>query len=148
MIYYKPVHFEIKELVSPDVYAMFGQKALMFLNPKILYTGDRIRQRYQKPVIVNNWSMGGVLQERGFRSPSSETGAEFSDHKRGDAIDFNVAGISPEEVRVDILANPMCEDFKYITCIEMMINWNHISCRNRDKANLNIELIYPTVKKK
>jgi hypothetical protein len=45
-------------------------------------------------------------------------------------------------IREDILQNKYPDDFKYITCIEMDVSWLHIDCRNYDKLNNGIKLIY------
>ena len=118
------------------------------MDSRLLYTADQIRKRYNRSMIINDWHMGGVLENRGFREPDCKTGAFLSDHKFGGAIDFNISGVSPEEIRCDILANPDIDDFKYISTIEMQVSWVHIAIRNRNKKYLNIELIYPYGKEK
>lgn len=49
-----------------------------------------IRITTQKPVIINNWHVGGRFNERGFRMPDSSTGAPGSQHRMMNAIDINI----------------------------------------------------------
>lgn len=87
---------------------------------------DAIRMHYKRPVTVNNWFKGGTFTLRGLRPMNSVVGAKYSQHKFGRAADFNVQGISPEQVRNDIRSGL----FPLITCIENNVSWVHIDVRN------------------
>ena len=103
---------------------------------RVLYTADRIRERYGKPVRVNNWhyvKRGHIYRYRGFR-PYALIGAALSQHCFGRGLDGDVEDVSAEEVRQDILKNPDCENFKYITALELGVNWLHFDCRGHDKS--------------
>lgn len=52
---HKPKHFDLQELVCPHVYYKFGEMAWQFLDQTQLILMDWIRDRYDKPVYVNNW---------------------------------------------------------------------------------------------
>jgi hypothetical protein len=74
----------------------------------------------------------------------SPVGASFSDHKFGRALDCHFSEISAEAVRADILADPWCPAFEFITCLEMSVNgrpisWLHFSTRNHDKQRYGIQ---------
>jgi len=144
---YVPKYFSVQEYVDPRTYAKFGDSSIMFMDPRILYTADRIRERYGKPVYINTYSIsnykGKVLRHCGFRPITYANGADWSEHRHGRALDLHVVGVSAEQIRKDILADPWHEDFKYITCIEGKVNWLHIDCRSYDKKKYGILVVYP-----
>lgn len=143
MEYYKCKYFKIHELVPPDIYKKYGDSAFQFLDPKMLYTIDKIRERYNTSLTINNYMWNGSYSQSGYRPVSSSVGASNSQHRHGRAFDCKLKGISAEQVREDILNDPYHEDFKYITCIEMKVNWLHIDCRNYNKKTNGILKIYP-----
>lgn len=141
MSYYIPKHFKLYELLPPDMYALYRHKGnilwSVLFDYKAIYTIDRLQVRYGT-TICNDYHWGGLHKERGFRRFKSEIGAELSQHKFGRAIDCKFKYISAEKVRQDILAEPLHEDFKYITCIEIDITWLHFDTRNWNKADYGI----------
>lgn len=128
--FYKCIHFKIQELVDPETYKLLGENAWSLFDPYLLSTMDRIRQRYNVPVTVNNWHTGGPFKDRGFRSSDSKTGAKFSAHRTGKAFDFDVEGKTADEVRKDILDNKEHIDFMFINRIEIGVPWVHIDLAN------------------
>lgn len=128
--FYKCVHFKIQELVDPATYEAMGENAWSLFDPYLLSTMDRIRQRYNVPVTINNWHRGGPFKDRGFRSSDSKTGAKLSAHRRGQAFDFDVDGKTADEVRKDILDNKEHIDFMFINRIEIGVSWVHIDLAN------------------
>jgi hypothetical protein len=140
LTYYKPEFFSIKELVDKKTYNRFGSNALRFLDPRILWTADMLREMYGS-IIINNWSIwdGGNLDSCGFRRPNDKDGAEFSAHKRGQALDLHFQEADNDTVREIILEHPNYEAYQYITAIEMEVSWLHISCENVKR----IKRIYP-----
>ena len=144
---YIPKHFSTREFVDPKTYDRFGEASIMFMDPRILYTADRIRERYGKPVYINTYPInnykGKILSYCGFRPITYNHGADWSEHRHGRALDLHVVGIDAETIRQDILEDPWHEDFKYITCIEAKVSWLHIDCRSWDKENEGIKVVYP-----
>ena len=65
---YKCTYFGIKELVSPVVYNIWGERAWMFFKESTLKGLDLIRETYNSPIIINNWASGGSLKQCGLRS--------------------------------------------------------------------------------
>lgn len=102
----------------------------MFLNPLALQALDGIRDFFDAPVIVNNYHAGGRFQFRGLRPRFCSVGAEYSQHRLGNAFDCDVAGVSAEQVRKVILAHRDDPRFLFINCIEADVNWLHFDCRN------------------
>ena len=80
------------------------------------------------PVTVNNWYWAGKFQNRGLRTSKYYKGrVSYSQHTFGRAFDFDVKGMSAEQVRIHIRANHS----KYgITAIENGVNWVHADWRN------------------
>ena len=122
---YKPKWFEAQELVPPEIYELYFDDSLIFIDNRILITLDYIREYFGKPVLVNNWHNGGNLKERCLRLWNTKTGAKLSQHKLGCAVDYNVDGYTSEEVRQEILANQDNTFFKYITRMELGTSWVH-----------------------
>lgn len=134
---YTPEYFKAWEVVPPGVYRVFGERSFMFINTRVLWTLDAMRQYFDKPIIVNTYKSGklktlfGDFDERGFRSPASTTGAVLSPHKRGDAADLNVIGVGCPEVREEILAHQEHPAFRFITRIEAQTEgWLHFDVVN------------------
>ncbi len=112
----KSKYFKIQELVSKKVYDKYGEQAWMFIDTKLIKVLDQLREHFGKPITVNNWLWGGNLEQR------------------GKAVDFNVKGLSSEEVYKEILKNK--NKFYLISRIENIDStptWVHIDCANTDK---------------
>lgn len=129
--FYKCLHFNLDELVDPDTLKTLGDAAWGLFDSHLLSTLDRIRERYGKPMTVNNWKTGGKFKYRGFRPSDCQEGAKLSSHRRGQAVDFDVKGLTAEEVRADILANPEHLDFMFVTRIEAGTSWAHVETTNQ-----------------
>lgn len=140
MIYYKCKYFEIYELIDPDTYNKWGERAWMFFNPHALVSLDDIRKHFGRRVTVNNWKWGGPFTMRGLRPPTSTVGATFGQHRFGNGFDSDVDGVTAEEVRREIIKHKD-DVFQYITCLEADVSWVHFDCRNIENR---IMLVYPT----
>lgn len=97
-------HFEIHELVCHDVYKRDGQKAFRYFRPVLLDFLDWLREELGRPVYINNWYWGGDKSQRGLRCNLCQLVAEamvlyLSGHITGCAVDFNVKGMGPDQVR-------------------------------------------------
>lgn len=129
-------HFKIYELVDKATLDRFGFRAWMLLNPIALQALDGIREFFtdlrgkDTPVTVNNYHAGGPFQFRGLRPKSCTVGAEYSQHRLGNAFDCDIKGLSAEEARREILANKDNPLLININCIEAGVNWLHFDCRN------------------
>lgn len=97
-------HFDIQEFVPKAIYDLYGAKAQWFINPKVVAIAEFIREEFELPVTINNWHVGGKFQERGYRVPTTQTGARYSQHKFGNAIDINIKGIPSPELADWIIA--------------------------------------------
>ena len=129
-------HFYVEDFVPRIIHAQFGDRAIWFVSPFMVNYAELLWSRYGKQVIINTWKQGGVLENRGFRTPDSSVGGKLSQHKFRNAIDTNVIGMSPEEISKDIIDNfsiyskvglTTIEDVKYTTGdVEGDLKgWNH-----------------------
>lgn len=129
-MFYIAKHFRIWELVDKLTYEKFGEQSWQFFNPAILIALDGIREYFGKPVTVNNWRDGGPFQWRGLRPRHCDVGAEFGQHRFGNAADSDIQGITAAEARQAILSNKNHPLLDEITCLEDEVSWLHMDCRN------------------
>ena len=125
-------NFRLQEFVNEDAYKRLGDSAIWLLDPKIIKVAQKIRNHFDKPMDINTWMFRGKgkrLQWRGFRPSSYAKCAYFSQHKMGRAIDFNVSGISAEEVQEE-LQNASVQKTVGYSAIEVGTpTWTHIDIR-------------------
>ena len=132
-------HFHIYELVDPTVYSAYRDRAWGMFDPKILMALDGVREFFDTPVRVNNWFWGGQLQWRGLRTKVCKIGAAKSEHKLihyrnrpphlCGAIDYDVRGMSAQDVRDQIVANQDNPLLQQITRLERGTSWVHMDCK-------------------
>ena len=151
---YTPTYFRLEEFFSEDfLFANpLNENLWRLIDSRLLVTADRLRKRYG-PMIVNDYKWGGDNQLRGYRSVwdlldkrhLTQTGdilpimSTFtSQHCFGRALDAKFNQVPVEDVRVDILNDPDCYHFAFITAVEMDVDWLHIDVRNWDKEKNGI----------
>lgn len=132
---YLPKFFHLEELVPKASIDKWGTRAWQFLDPRVLITLDRMRKRYDCPMLVNDWKDGGKIDEAGYRPPGFTTGAEESLHRQGKAADVRPWKFTAEEVRRDIKAahqnqHRFYDTYEYVTAIELDVSWVHFDIRN------------------
>ncbi|TSA35557.1 MAG: hypothetical protein D4R64_09285 [Porphyromonadaceae bacterium] len=133
--------FSIHEFVPPAIYEHFVDKSIWFIDPKIMQMAQFIRDRFGKPIMINNYLTGGSYQYSAFRDSACTIGATNSQHRHGRAIDFRIQGMSPIEIRVDIIKNFEQYRVSGLTTIEGGTpTWTHIDCRF---TNMDSLLIVP-----
>lgn len=98
-------NFDLRELVPKVLHDTYGDKSIRFLDKDAIGFLLYSRKRFGKAHYVNNWPWGGSAHERGFRMPNAMVGGWLSSHKFGRAFDWNVNGMTADEVRADIMAN-------------------------------------------
>ena len=129
-MFYKCHYFQIQELVDPETYKLFGERGWMLFHQQALLSLDGIRQYFGKPVIINNWYVGGVFEFRGFRPKTCTIGGIYSQHRFGNGFDLDVEGIPAHEVREEIVKNKDHDLLVRITCLEIDVGWVHSDSRN------------------
>lgn len=128
---YKPKNFALKELVSPEILAKYGDKAWEFLDERMLRNIQFIRDSLGRPIIVNN---GSTFTHRCFDA-TEERKDGTSQHNMGRAIDFDVKGMSAEQVRKWMGSN--YKNFPEPNIwVEIGTNWVHFDVRYSDKSGI------------
>lgn len=124
-------NFNIKELICEHCYNKFGETAWQFLSTELLSTLYTLRYIiFNKPIIINTWYKGGQFSQRGLRCNKCQLvkDKEFvyiSAHVLGNAIDFNVQGLTSDEVNKIIKQN--VDKFEYPIRLESNTSgWSHV----------------------
>lgn len=86
----KDIPFKLQEFVNRRLWFKYGPQALEQLNPLCIVAAYKIRMSTGMYMVLNNWYVGGIFDSRGKRDGWEKTGALDSQHKRGNAIDFNL----------------------------------------------------------
>ena len=128
--------FEIYELVYPEMFKTWGEKAWQFINPSLIKVQDELRRQINETLYVNTYNWGGDREFSGLRPFNSSVGAKLSIHKFGSATDSIASTKSADELR-EIILNKF-ELFRGIGCLEIGINWLHMDVRN----NVNDEVLF------
>ena len=135
-------YFDIQELVCKHVYDKFGESAWLFFDERLLDTLYVIRTKIDKPIYVNNWAIGGSLSQRGIRCNccslvKEKTSLEkvyMSTHMQGTGVDFDVKGMTAQEVRNWIVRNQIL--LPYPIRLESGVNWVHLDLRSEGKQKI------------
>ena len=134
-------HFQLEEFVPPNVFQTWGANAVWFVDPRLIELAEFVRTFFNKPVIINDWHRGGQLQYRCFRDQETNVGAKLSQHRMGRAMDFNISGMTPQEVYSAILANSgafMKAGLTSMEDISATPTWTHIDIRQLTPPTIKI----------
>jgi hypothetical protein len=101
---YRPKYFALNELVPPDVIQARGEQAWQLMDERILRGADWLREKFG-PCVINGKFGGKGFTESGLRNPLTTTGARWSQHKFGRAVDMKFLKVNVKEVYDYILAN-------------------------------------------
>lgn len=127
---YVPKHFKTYELVPKVVFDKYADLAIQFLSPDILIAADNLRDIFG-PCWVNNWHEGGKIDSAGLRPPNDTTGAMWSAHRQGKALDLKFMQATPEEVRLWIRGHVDDPRIGGINRVELDTpTWVHIDSYN------------------
>ena len=97
-------NFQTYELLPKEIYTIYGEAGLRWLDPKIIGVLEFVRSTFGKPVIVNDWYMGGQFNERSIRIPGhTHYDWRKPGHPSGRAVDFDVQGVPSFEVQQYLL---------------------------------------------
>lgn len=123
-------HFSIEELVRPETYHKYGQRAWQFLDANLLLAIDLLRDEFGA-CTINDWKWGGNFVNSGLRAFDYGGLENHSLHKMGKAADLKFKNYSVEYVIERILAQP--DKYFMIKGIELGTDgWVHIDVRNVD----------------
>jgi uncharacterized protein YcbK (DUF882 family) len=131
-------HFDLREFVTPNAYIALGDKSRWLIDSRLIDIAEALRQQLQRSIVINNWHLGGKYHESGLRDMNTDTGARYSQHKYGRAMDMKVEGMEAEEVRIYIRSNFVWLNALGLTTIENNTpTWVHIDLRNTGLKTLN-----------
>jgi hypothetical protein len=135
-------NFYLDEFIDPVTYSARGARSIELMDMRIILAVQHLRELTGKPITVNNWHKRGSLRLRGYRPEGTRTGAKWSQHKHGRALDFHIAGMTTAEVHALIMAH---EQFfverQWITVIEDARDtpsWTHIDCRYTGEDKIRV----------
>lgn len=145
-------NFRVEEFVPQKIFEKYGDNSLWFMDRRIVLLAQYIREYFDKPMTINNWNNGGRFNYRGFRNDSyyyqwdssisaykSKNKGKLSQHRMGRAIDFNISGITPDEIREEFLKNEEQWLNVGLTTIEdgnYAPTWVHIDIRDTRKNSI------------
>lgn len=122
-------HFKLYELVDKKTYEEEGESAWEHFTDEILFSLDGLREFFGRAITVNNWMAGGHFQFRGFRPAWYQPGVTpDSQHRKGNAIDCDVAGMPANQARVEIVMHRDDLRLSKITRMENGVTWLHADC--------------------
>lgn len=139
---YKTKYFTIKELVNPTLLKQIGEEtAWKMFDDRLLKMADKIREKFG-PCTVN----ASGLVDCGLRDPNSATGAKYSMHKIGRALDLHIRSVelqhSGNKQAKTIAYNRIREQLMVdhtFDCLsfENGIHWLHVDTGNRKNRLFN-----------
>lgn len=147
MTQYRCKYFKIKELVNPSFLGTNESILWRLFDERLLKNADKIREKYGACTVNADG-----LTDCGLRKMDSKTGATFSAHKFGRALDLHIRTIEqaaakikdPVErkkfkikeynrIREQLMVN---HEFDCLS-FEHNISWLHIAVENRDNRLFN-----------
>ncbi len=90
-------NFNLDEFLNPTTYKRFKQNSTRYVH-QMFAPAQLFRDLVKKSCTICNWMTGGAYKESGLRDPLTSTGAKYSMHKFGGAIDIKVKGMSSHEM--------------------------------------------------
>lgn len=134
-------HFDLREFIDPVTFQARGEQSIGLINRKLIDIAEFIRSKIGKPVTINNWHTGGQFKESGLRNPNSKTGAKYSQHKLGNAIDPKVSGFGGNEW-YDFVKQNAKELYnlgaRRIEDKTIATTWLHIDCKEHGKKCIQV----------
>lgn len=126
-------YFFLDEFIPPEIYSVRGAKSISLMDNRIIEGISLLRKYAGVPFVVNNWASGGNRDESGLRLPNTRTGAKWSQHKYGRAVDIVPKGMTVRQLFAILKAHE--DEFvskKLITTVENVnhtLTWLHVDCR-------------------
>lgn len=132
-------YVQIQEVVCPHTFKKWGEQSWNFMSVEILETLLWVRELLNKPIVINNYNVGGTYSQRGLRcnlcqlvKDKTNKGQHYmSQHQLANGVDFSVPGMEAEGVRNILRKNK--DTAPYPFRLERSVSWIHIDCM--DMAN-------------
>lgn len=125
-------YFTLDEVMPRSMILDRGEKALQLMDMRIIKAADMIRAELGEAIYINNWYGGGSLDECGFRYCNTTTGAKWSQHKYGRALDLHCKSGPAAMLAVVKKLEKDLIDAQLLTTYENIAatpSWLHIDCR-------------------
>lgn len=91
-------NFYLDEFIGPDTYRKFEAQSQRYIRKEMILAAQFIRTMSGLSITINNWSAGGSYKESGLRDFNTTTGASYSAHKFGAAIDLKIGNLTSFEM--------------------------------------------------
>jgi hypothetical protein len=150
---YRLEYFSAHEFLCPEHYCRWGDDGLMFVDVRMQWTADAVREHFGKPAYINTYNLPQSVQKKiragstdpiGYRRDSGLRLFDYDGldyltiHKFGGAIDIIVNEVSAEEVRQEIQQHPKEPAFRFITRVENgRKTYNHFDCAFTNKDTIH-----------
>jgi hypothetical protein len=141
-------NFYLDEFIPPEIYSVRGASSIELLDIRIIagvqFIREKAEAKYGSGVsfTVNNWFNKGTRHESGLRLPNTRTGAKWSQHKYGRAVDIVPKGLSVAQLFEIVKENERyLLDSGFITTVENIAftkTWLHVDCRYTGLDSLRI----------
>lgn len=134
-------NFSLKEFMPSNLYSKWGNASIWFIDPKIITLAQFIRDHFGASMTINGKIGSKTFNYRGFRPPTYKGGGKLSQHRFGRAIDFNIKGITPNDIRKEILSNSKEFMSMGLTVLEhekYAPTWVHADIRTTNKSEIFI----------
>jgi hypothetical protein len=122
-------NFSLCEFIPKIQYDEMGDKSIILMDARIFPIAQAIRNKFGT-ITINDWFWEGKRTESGWRPSFTSTGAKYSQHKFGRAIDCLPKEHTAEEIRDQIRKNEPYWYQQGIRCIENNVSWLHVDVRN------------------
>jgi hypothetical protein len=98
-------NFYLDEFVDEETYRRFGAKAQRYIRPELIKIAQTLRDFTGESITINNWATVGTYKESGLRNFQTSTGATYSAHKFGAAIDLKIGQMTSYQMANIIIEN-------------------------------------------
>jgi hypothetical protein len=131
-------YFLVQELVSERVYILCGDMSIALIPLEELITVVTLRKELDRAMYINTWCFPKMkrFDGRGYRDLLEETGSLGSQHRIAKGWDYDVVGMTAQEVRDFIIENQ--NKFPHIRRLEDGVSWTHhdSKCTNKNEIDL------------
>jgi len=121
-------NFSLQEFVSALIFERYGEKALWFIDDRMIQTCQKLRDSLGIPLKANNWHCGGDRDDSGLRVEGMKNYSPTNQHAFGRAINISSKDMSIKEMKQHIFDNK--HNYPHITEIKCNNSWLHIDFRN------------------
>ena len=137
-------NFKVQELVPEEVYKLWADESVEFMDEAFLLDVDQFVSDIKKDlkvrsVTVNDWLWGGKFHLSGYRYPTTAVGATNSMHKKGKALDLKFSGANVLDCYNYLLSNQSrYRTIRRIESIDCTPTWLHVDSKPTNKDGIHV----------